>query len=131
MEVLLIDDNPVEANFHSLAIVTLLRRHEFDHAVGVLVVVPNEELSYTLIGLLFGEWLAGVIRSILHRPEQRLRVRVVVADEQPGKRPEDAKLRQPTLQRGRTQVLPLSARRIRGGFRIMLICSLRQARRAA
>ena len=56
------------ADLHSLAIVTLLGRHEFDAAVAVLVVVPVDEHGDPLTGLLFGsKGLAGVIRPILGR----------------------------------------------------------------
>jgi hypothetical protein len=68
---LFIDDRAVVADLHSLAIVTLLGRHEFDAAVAVLVVVPVDELGDPLTRLfLGGKWPAGVIRPILHRPEQ-------------------------------------------------------------
>jgi len=40
-----VDDTAVTADLHGLAIVTLLRRHEFDAAVAVLVVVPVDELG--------------------------------------------------------------------------------------
>ena len=59
------------ADLHGQAIVTLLGRHELDAAVAVLVVVPADELGDPLTRLFFGgQWPAGVIRSILHRPEQ-------------------------------------------------------------
>ena len=68
---LFIHDRTVPADLRSLTIVTLLRSHEFDPAVPVPVVVPVDECSDTLTGLLFGgKGLAGVIRPILHRPEQ-------------------------------------------------------------
>jgi len=93
----------VAADLHGLAIVTLLGRHEFDAAVAVLVVVPDDERRHPLTGLVFGgKWLAGVFRPILHRPEQRFRVGVVVADTRPGERPEDAQFLQSAFQRGRT-----------------------------
>ena len=76
---LFIHDRTVPADLRSLTMVTLLGRHEFDAAVAVLVVVPIDERGHPLTSLLFGgKWLAGVIRPILHRPEQRFRVRVVV-----------------------------------------------------
>lgn len=66
-----VDDSAVTADLHGLAIVTLLGRHEFDAAVAVLVVVPVDKLGNPLTRLFFGgKWLAGVIRSIFHRPEQ-------------------------------------------------------------
>ena len=76
---LFVDDSAVEADLQGLAIVTLLRRYECDPAVAVLVVVAVDELADPMTGLVLGGiWLAGVIRLILHRPEQRFRVRVVV-----------------------------------------------------
>jgi hypothetical protein len=72
------------ADLHSLATVTLLGRHEFDPAVPVPMVVPVDECSDPLTGLLFaGKGLAGVFRPILHGPEQGFGVRVVVADARP------------------------------------------------
>jgi hypothetical protein len=57
------------ADLHSLAIVTLLGRHEFDAAVAVPVVVPIDERGHPLTSLLFGgKGLAGVIRPILTAP---------------------------------------------------------------
>ena len=91
------------ADLHSLPSVTSLGRHEFDAAVAVLVVVPIDERSHPLTSLLFGgKWLAGVIRPILHRSEQRFRVRVVVRHPWPGEGSEDAQFLQPAFQRGRT-----------------------------
>jgi hypothetical protein len=52
----------VTANLDGLTGVTLLRRHELDAAVAVLVVLPVDERGDPLTGLLFGcKWLAGVI----------------------------------------------------------------------
>ena len=66
-----VDHTAVPADLHGLAIVTLLGRHEFDAAVAVPVVVPVDELGDPLTRLFFGgKWFAGLIRSILHRPEQ-------------------------------------------------------------
>ena len=60
------------ADLHSLANVTLLGRHEFDPAVQVPMVLPVDERSDPLTGLPLGDkGFAGVIRPILHRPEQR------------------------------------------------------------
>ncbi len=81
---LFIDESTVAADLYGLTAVTLLGRHEFDAAVVVLVVVPVNELGDPLTGLVSGgKWLAGVFRLILHRPEQRFRERVVVADARP------------------------------------------------
>lgn len=72
------------AELHSLANVTLLGRHEFDPAVPVRIVVPVDECSYPLTGLLLGgKGLTGVIRPMLHGPEQGYGVRVVIADARP------------------------------------------------
>ena len=69
---LFIHDRTVPADLRSLAIVTLLRRHEFDPAVTVPMVVPVDKCSNPLTGLLFGgKGLAGVIRPIFQCPEQR------------------------------------------------------------
>ena len=66
---LFIHDRTVPADLRSLAIVTLLRRHEFDPAVPVPMVVPVDKCSNPLTGLLFGgKGLAGVIRPIFQRP---------------------------------------------------------------
>ncbi len=57
------------ADLNRITVVTLNRRHELDPAVAVLVVVPIDELGDPLAGLVFGsKWVAGVFRSILHRP---------------------------------------------------------------
>ena len=81
---LFIDESSVAADLYGLTAVTLLGRHEFDAAVAVLVVVPVNELGDPLTGLVSGgKWLAGVFRPILHRPEERFRERVVVADARP------------------------------------------------
>lgn len=91
------------ADLHSLAIVTLLGRHEFDAAVAVLVVVPVDELGDPLTRLFFGgKWPAGVIRPVLHRAEQRFRVRVVIRHPWPREGSEDAQFFQAAFQRGRT-----------------------------
>lgn len=45
--------------------------HEFDAAVSMPVVVPAQEFSDPVTGLLFGgKGLAGVIRPVLHCSEQ-------------------------------------------------------------
>lgn len=86
-----------------LTVVTLLRRYELDTAVAVLVVVPVDKRRQPLTGLvLAGEWLTRVIRSVIHRPEQGFRVRVVVADARPGERPEHAQFLQAAFQLGST-----------------------------
>jgi hypothetical protein len=61
----------VTANLDGLTGVTLLRRHELDAAVAVLVVLPVDERGDPLTGLLFGcKWLAGVIGPIFYCPEK-------------------------------------------------------------
>ena len=66
-----VDDSAVTTDLDGLTAVALMGRHEFDATVAVLVVVPVDELGDPLTRLFFGgKWLAGVIRSILHRPEQ-------------------------------------------------------------
>lgn len=69
---LFVHDRTVPADLRSLTIVTLLGRHEFDPAVPVPMVVPVDERGDPLTGLLFGgKRLTGVIRPVLHGPEQR------------------------------------------------------------
>ena len=69
---LFIHDRTVPADLRSLTIVTMLRRHEFDPAVPVPMVVPVDERSDPFTGLPFGgKGLAGVIRPIFQRTEQR------------------------------------------------------------
>ena len=69
---LFIHDRTVPADLFCLTIMTLLRRHEFDPAVPVPMVVPVDERSDPFTGLPFGDkGFAEVIRPILHRPEQR------------------------------------------------------------
>jgi hypothetical protein len=66
-----IDDSAVATGLYGLTTVTFLRRDELDTAVAVLVVVPVDEFGDPLAGLVSGgKWFAGVIRPILHRPEQ-------------------------------------------------------------
>ncbi len=63
----------------------LLGRHDFDPAVGVLVVVPDDKRCHALTGLvLAAKRITRVIKPLLHRPEQRFGVRAVVADSCPG-----------------------------------------------
>jgi len=76
--------------------VALVGRHKFDRAVVVPVVVPINERQHPFAGLvLAGKGPAGVIRPVFDRTEQRFRVRVVVGDPRPGKRPEHVHLLQP------------------------------------
>ncbi len=125
---LFIDDSAVPADLYGLTAVTLLGRHEFDAVVAILVILPVDERCHPLTGLVLGgERLTRVIRSILHRPEQGFRVWVVVGHPWSGERPVHAQFLQPAFQCGSRMALPLSAWRISGCFRVLLIRSLRQA----
>ena len=74
-----IDESPLTTDLYCSTAVSLDGCHELDAAVTVPMVVPVDERGDPLAGLLFGcKWLAGVIRPILHHPEQGFRVRVVV-----------------------------------------------------
>jgi len=95
-------DSVMPRDLDGLSAVTLLRRHEFDPFVVVLVVVPADGRGDPLACLPFGgKWLSGVVRPILHCPEQRFGVRVVVGDPWLSERPEPAQLFEPAFQRGR------------------------------
>ena len=64
---LLINPPAVFADFHSLAVVTLIGRHKFDAAVAMPVVVPVHKFYNPRAGLLLAsEWLARVIRTIFN-----------------------------------------------------------------
>jgi len=79
-----VDLRSLATNFNGFSAVALIGRHEPDAAVAVLVVVPVHERQYPGAGLLHAaEWASGVVRPILDRAEQRLRVGVVVADPRP------------------------------------------------
>jgi len=77
---------------------------------------------------LTNKWLAGVLRPTRHRPEQRYRLGVVIADTRPEERLEDAQFLQSSLHRCRCMALPMSSWRIGGCFLPLLIRCLRQAR---
>jgi len=80
----LIDLSTLLANGDGRSAVSLNGCQELDAAVPVPMVVPVDECSDPLTGLFFGgKGLAGVIRPILHGPEQGFGVRVVVADARP------------------------------------------------
>jgi hypothetical protein len=67
------------ADFNGSAAMALVRRHEFDAAVAVSVVVPVDKRHHPSAGLAFAaKRPAGVIGSVLECSEQRFRVRVVV-----------------------------------------------------
>ena len=54
------DDSSVAADLYGLTAVALLRRHGFNAAVAVLMVVPVDELGDPLTGLVSGgKWFAG------------------------------------------------------------------------
>ena len=70
---LLIYPPAVFADFHSLAVVSLIGRHKFDAAVAMPVVVPIHKIYNPPAGqLLAGEWLARIIRPVFNGAEQRL-----------------------------------------------------------
>jgi hypothetical protein len=69
---LLINPPTVFADFHSLAIVTLMGCHKFDAAVAMPVVVPIHKIYNPQAGLLLaGEWLTRIIRPVFNGAEQR------------------------------------------------------------
>ena len=66
-----VDDSAMAADLNRITVVALVRCHELDPAVAVLVVVPGDERGDPLTGLLFGcKWLAGVIGPIFYCPEK-------------------------------------------------------------
>ena len=98
---LLIDTGTVPADTTGLTAVALIRRHEPDGAVAVPMVVPVHEFRHPAAGFfLAAEGTPGVVRSVLDRAEQLLRVGVVVTDPRSGEGSEHAELLQPALQRG-------------------------------
>ncbi len=100
---LFVDDSPVPADLHRSAVMTLVWRHEFDAAVAVPVVVPVDERRHPLAGFFrAGKGPARVVRPVSRRPEQGFRVRVVVRHPWSGEGPQDSKLLQPALERGRS-----------------------------
>ena len=133
---LFVDDSPVTTDIHGLATVSLHRSHELDAAVAVLVVVPVDERGHPLTGLVFGvKWFAGVIRPILTAPRDFVYT-VLNRDSEYGlsldTRGFEKDLSTPSSSSRLSRVaarmaLPLSAWRISGCFRVLLIRSLRQA----
>ena len=98
---LLVDKSAVTTEFIGLTAVALIRRHEPDGTVAVPVVVPVHECTGPAAGLfLAAEGPPGVIRPVLDRAEQRLRVGVVVAHPRPGEGSEDSQLLQTALECG-------------------------------
>ncbi len=96
-----VDDSAMAADLKRITVVALVRCHELDPAVAVLVVVPGDERGDPLTGLLFGgKGFAGVIRPVFHCPEKRFGVGVVVGHPRSGEGPEHAQFFQATLQRG-------------------------------
>ena len=64
-----VDDSAMAADLNRITVVALVRCHELDPAVAVLVVVPGDERGDPLTGLVFGgKGFAGVIRPILTAP---------------------------------------------------------------
>ena len=89
------------ADCHGLSAVPLGWGHKSDAAVAVLLVVPAHERCHSGAGFRHaGEWPAGVVRPILHRAEQRLRVGVVVAHPWSGEGSEHTQLLQAAFERG-------------------------------
>ena len=59
------------ADLHSLAIVTLLGRHEFDAAVAVQALVPVHKGRHLLKGGLFArEWPTWLVRPVFGHAEE-------------------------------------------------------------
>jgi len=64
---LLINPPAVFADFHRLAVVTLIRPHKFDAALAMTVVVPIfKNYNPQAARLLAGEWLTRIIRSVFN-----------------------------------------------------------------
>jgi len=100
---LFVDGAPVPADFHGLAAVALVGRHELDAAVAVPVVVPIHKRGHPQAGVLLARKRpAGVVGPVLCSPEQSFGVRVVIRYPWPGEGPEHAQFLQPALQGGRT-----------------------------
>lgn len=84
---LLIDMGAPPAEFRGVAAVALVRRHELDAAVTVLVVVPIHERHHPFTGLcLSGERPVWVVRLVFDRAEQGFRVGIVIRHPWPGER---------------------------------------------
>ncbi len=95
-----VDNSSVPADFHRLAAVALMRRHELDAAVAVPVVVPVHKRRHPQAGFLSaGEWASWVVRPVFRCSEQRFGVRVVVRHPWSGEGTEDSQFLQPGLQR--------------------------------
>jgi hypothetical protein len=98
---LLVDKSAVTTEFNGLTAVALIRRHEPDGTMAVPVVVLVHECTGPAAGrLLPAEGPPGVIRPVLDRAEQRLRVGVVIARPRPGEGSEDSQLLQMALECG-------------------------------
>ena len=68
-----INPGAVLADFQSLAVVALMRRHEFDIAVPRFVGVPVHMIGKPqAVLLLAGEWLVRIIRPVLNGAQQCL-----------------------------------------------------------
>jgi hypothetical protein len=70
---LLINPSAVLADFHSLAIVPLIGRHQFDATAAMPVVVPIHKVHNQQANLLLAcKWLARVIGPVFDGAEQQL-----------------------------------------------------------
>ncbi len=68
---LFVDDSPVSADFHGLATVALVGRHEFDTAVAVRLVVPVDERRHPQAGFLSADKCTSwVVRPVFRCSEQ-------------------------------------------------------------
>ena len=89
------------ADGRSLAAVPLLRGHELDRAVAVLMHVPVHECRRPLAGLLLaGKGPAGVVGPVFGGAEHRLGVVIIVRHARAREGAQHAQLLQPHLQRG-------------------------------
>ena len=98
---LLVNKGSPQAEFDRVAAVTLVRRHELDAAVTVLMVVPIHERHHPLTGLcLAGKRPVWVVRTVFDRAEQGFRVWIVIRHPWPGEQTQHPQLFQPGLERG-------------------------------
>ena len=125
---LLVDDSPVTADLHGISTEALVGWHELDSALAVPVVVPVHKRRHPLASSQrAGEGPIRVVRLLFGLPEQCFRVRVTFDT-----RGLEKDLSTPSSSRRLSSVaarmaLPLSACRINGCRRPLLIRSRRQA----